>query len=200
MFQAESEDQERAGMVRILVVAALLCTVIPQAALAQREAPAPAKLVLALMGGLSAASGQAADNWKASYSVGAEADYTLVPQWVLTGTVAYNESTPKYSTSTDKAKVGELGVNIKYVITPSPSAQPYVRFGGGAYYRDVGSSSNETNVGLNGGAGVDFALPKSPIGFSLVARFHKIFITSTSVQTGDWEYFNFWGGVRLKVL
>jgi hypothetical protein len=81
-----------------------------------------------------------------------------------------------------------------------PSVRPYIRFGGGVYNRDVGSSASETNFGLNGGAGVDFPLPHSPIGFSLVARFHRVFITSTSYQTGDWEYFNVWGGVRLKVL
>jgi len=169
----------------------------PGAALAQLESPA--KLALSLVGGLSAASGESADSWSASYSVGGEADFALAPQWALIGTLAYNEAEPKNTTSTDKATVIELGANIKYVISASTSIQPYLRFGGGIYKRDVGSGQTGTNGGLSGGAGVDFNLPDSPLGFSLIARFHRVFITSTSVQTGDWEYFNVWGGVRFRI-
>lgn len=178
------------------MLAGVLC--IPGLAAAQSEA-APAKVSLSVVGGLAAASGQSADNWKASYSVGGEVDLALAPQWVLTGTGAYNESKPKYTTSTDKATVIELGANIKYVISATPQVQPHIRFGGGMYNRDVGSSTTETNFGLSGGAGVDFYLPDSPLGFTVAARFHRVFITSTSVQTGDWEYFNFWGGVRFRL-
>lgn len=186
-------------MVRWLLSAVFGSLLFPQISWAQADAPEPVKLVLSLVGGLSAASGASADSWKASYSVGGEADFTLAPLWLVVGTVAYNEATPKYTTSTEKAKVFEFGADIKYVLSPTPKAQPYIRFGGGLYKRDVGSSVSETNFGLNGGAGVDFTLPKSPVGFTLLARFHKLFITSTSLQTGDWQYFNFWGGLRLKV-
>jgi hypothetical protein len=167
---------------------------------AQVGAAAPGKLVVSAVGGLSAASGQSADSYKASYSLGGEADFTLAPQWLLVGTVAYNEALPKFTTSPDKVTVIEFGANIKYVVSATPVVAPYIRFGGGLYQRDVGSSASETNTGLNGGAGVDFNLSGSPLGLSVIARFHKVFITSTSFQTGDWQYFNLWGGVRLKVL
>lgn len=167
---------------------------------AQAQDIAPVKLVASLVGGLSAASGNSADSWQSSYSVGGEVDFTLAPAWQLTGTLAYNEALPKGTTSTEKAIVYELGANFKYILTPGKKTQPYIRFGGGAYNRDIGSDETQTDFGLNGGAGVDFLLPKSPLGFSLIARFHKIFVTSTSTQSGDWEYFNLWGGVRLKLM
>lgn len=183
-----------------LLLLSLLTLTSFTGAQAQGDDRAPAKLVASLVGGLSAASGESADNWKSSYSVGAEVDLILAPAWQLTGTGAYNEALPKYSSSTDKATVIELGANLKYILTPGKQVQPYIRFGGGLYNRDMGSSTTETNFGLNGGAGADFSLPNSPIGFALIGRFHRVFITSTSVQTGDWEYFNLWGGVRLKLL
>lgn len=184
-------------MNRFCVCLALCLLALPAVAMAQAEVPH--KVALSLVGGLAAASGDAADSWKASYSAGGEVDFALTPQWSVTGTAAYNENKPKYSTSTDKAKVIELGANVKYYISATPQVQPHVRFGGGLYNRDVGSSTTETNFGLSGGAGVDFYLPDSPIGFTLAARFHRVFITSTSIQSGDWEYFNFWGGVRFRI-
>ena len=184
-------------MKRFWIGLAVCAWCLPTLAWAQEELTKP--LSLSLVGGLAAASGQSADNWKASYSVGGEVDYRMAREWSLTGTLAYNESKPKYSTTTDIAKVIELGANVKYIISPTPTVLPHIRFGAGLYNRDVGSSTTETNFGLSGGAGVDFYLPDSPLGFTLAARFHRVFITSTSVQTGDWEYFNFWGGVRFRL-
>jgi hypothetical protein len=186
--------------IRFLSALIPMVIAIPVAAFAQVGVEQPVKLALSLVGGLSSASGDFSDDWQASYSVGGEVDFTLVPSWVLTGTVAYHEAKPRFTTSTEKAKIMELGANIKYVFSATPAVKPYIRFGGGLYNRDVGSSVSETNAGLNGGAGVDLMLPGSPIGFSLIARFHKIFITSTSRQSGDWEFFNLWGGIRFEVL
>jgi hypothetical protein len=186
--------------IRCLIALASLVVGIPGAAFAQVAVEQPVKMAVSLVGGLSAASGNFSDDWKPSFSGGVEVDFTLVPSWVLTGTVAYNEAKPRFTTSTGVAKIAELGANIKYVLSATPTVKPYIRFGGGLYKRDVGSSTNETNVGVNGGAGVDLMLPGSPLGFSLIARFHKIFITSTSVQSGDWEFFNLWGGIRFEVL
>jgi outer membrane protein W len=196
MFNADSE-QKGTGMRKSWVWVAVGALLTASAVRAQEVKTG--KLNLAVVGGLSAASGASADQWKASYSVGGEVDFALAPEWALTLAGAYNEALPKYSTSTDKAKVIELGANVKYVISASSAARPYIRFGGGLYNRDMGSGTTENNFGLSGGAGVDFYLPDSPLGFTLAARFHRVFITSTSVQTGDWEYFNFWGGVRFRV-
>lgn len=185
---------------RYWLAAALLLICIPAATFAQVGVEQPVKLALSLVGGLSAPSGAYSDQSTASFSAGGEVDFTLVPTWVLTGTIAYHEAKPRFTTSTGKTKVIELGANIKYVFSATPMVKPYVRFGGGLYNRDQGTSINETNVGVNGGAGVDLLLPGSPVGFSLLARFHKIFITSTSLQSGDWEFFNLWGGIRFEVL
>ena len=44
-------------------------------------------------------------------SFGGEADIKLDPNWVLSGTVAYNEASPRASTNTTKTTVIELGGN-----------------------------------------------------------------------------------------
>ena len=157
-------------------------------------------LIISAVGGLTAPTGAYSDEWKQSASYGLEIDYMLAPEWAVTGTGSYGSAEARFTSVTDKAKVIELSGGMKYIISPTPTVKPHVRFSLGLYNRDVGSSTTETNFGVSGGGGIDLYLPNSPIGFSGVARIHKIFITSTSTQTGDWEFFHLWAGVRLKVM
>ena len=183
----------------LLGVCSVLLT-LPGSASGQVSVESAMKLVLTVVGGITAPTGMYSDEWKHSASYGFEADLSLDPQWIILGIVSYSSAEARFTTVTDKAKILELGANVKYVVSSTPLVKPHIRFGAALYNRDLGSSTTENDFGVNGGGGVDFYLAGSPIGFSATARFHKIFITSTSTQTGDWEFFSLWGGLRVKLL
>ena len=178
----------------------LTASLIPATVWAQTPAEDAMELTLAVVAGLAGPTGDASDAYTASGSVGGELDLKLAPVWVLTGTVAYNEAAPRASSNTTKTTILELGASVKYIISPTPTIDPHIRFGLALYNRDVGGTVKETNFGVNGGAGVDFNLSGSRLGFTATALYHKIFITSTSRSNPDWQYFNLWAGIRVRII
>jgi hypothetical protein len=180
-------------------VSLLLLVLTAASASAQVPTEPPVKLVLSLAGGLTAPSGAVSNDYKSSFSGGAEADIALTELFLLTGTVAYNELEARLTTSTNTVSVWEVGANIKYLISPTPVAKPFIRFGAGLYRRNTGSTPSETNFGVNGAAGVDVDLPRSRLGFTGVARYHTIFI-DTAFADPTWQFFELWIGLRVRVL
>lgn len=181
-------------------VFALAVAMLLVAATAQAQAPVGPSIKLAIVpvGGLALAAGDQSDLYDPSLSVGGEVDLKLGPLMAITGAVIYNEFSSKTAAlgATEKAKVMEFGAGFKYNIAPTPVAKPFLRFGLGMYNRDLGATDgSSTKFGINGGAGVDIDLPASKLGFTVVARYHNIWISDA-----QWKYFNLHGGIRFSLM
>jgi hypothetical protein len=182
------------------ILVACMAGGISTTAPAQGPVDRPVSVVLSPIAGLAAVSGDVTEDWKPSVAFGGEVHVSFMPAFALTGTVIYNEFRSKVTLITERANILEMGAGIKYIIAPAGVARPHIRFTVALYRRDTGAEEQSTNFGFNGGGGVDIDLPGSRFGFTAAASFHKIFITSTSLNDPSWQYFNLTGGLRIRVL
>lgn len=163
----------RAGLTLAVVVALAAFAARAQAQTSSQNAFQVRPLV-----GAFVATGDQRDVLKNAVLVGAQASYTLNPNFALVGSFGWSPSEDKTSAARPKVDLYQydLGVEGRLSDLTSGSAvatRPYAILGGGARtydLRNVAGASAQTNPLGYGAVGLDLNQANGPIGLRLEAR------------------------------
>lgn len=153
-------------------------------------------------GGGTLPVGSFGDGYDISGNVGADVVYHIDPYWAVYGNGTYNFLRVKNSTSTSPTtSYVEATVGPRYYFSQK-KVKAYGEAGVGLYMFNMGStivnnisisSSSESNLGMNIGAGVEVPISKD-IDLTGKAKYHVVF-TSGSTTT----YTGIYGGVNFRI-
>lgn len=158
----------------LLGVAAAALALVASASSAEAQRP----VSIGLSAGASLPVGTLGDATETGYNVSAMADFGL-PTLPFGFRVEAMYNALGLSVGDGNYRVVALTGNLKWAF-PGIAMRPYVVVGGGLYNGKLPEGPADSNFGMNGGAGVDFALS----GFSAFGeiRFHSSFIEEENLN------------------
>jgi opacity protein-like surface antigen len=141
-----------------------------------------------LGGVLTMPMGDFGDAFKMGWRAGANVGYFVTDQIQVGATGAYSQNKVDDTTGVGDAKfnIWQFGAFGKYHFKmQNPTITPYVRAGLGFYNGKVsvsgGSSTGETDLGINGGLGASFAVSPTASVF-VEGAYHNIFAEGSSIN------------------
>jgi len=137
-----------------------------------------------LGGVLTLPMGDFGDAFKMGWRAGANVGYFVTDQIQVGATGAYSQNKVDDTAATDKVNIWQFGAFGKYMFKmQNPTIAPYVRTGLAMYNAKLSTAgaTGSTDVGINGGLGVNFAVSPTASVF-VEGAYHNIFTEGSSTN------------------